>query len=147
MKDKQRRDPTVGSNKRRCIKLTKQSTKRRSRSGSQETGGDPTVGSIKGGESDSPGRKPSGNPIIGSVGLQQVQVDSREKKLSRVKAGTEISAQGTKYSDKSAWRICQSDPKIPPADKTVRSSDTRKQEEVPTPVSYTHLTLPTKRIV
>ena len=54
---------------------------------------------------------------FGSIGQRQVQVDSREWKLSRVKTGTGTSARGTKYSDKSTWRICQSDPKIPPADK------------------------------
>ena len=115
-KDKQRRDPTVGSTG------GGESNSPNSQP-SEDPGADhqkqeeiPQSDQPRGGESDSPGRKPSGNPIIGPVGLRQVQVDSRERKLSRVRTGTETSAQGTKCSDKSAWRICQADPKTPPAD-------------------------------
>ena len=92
-KDKQRRDPTVGS------KGGGESNSPNSQP-SEDPGADhqkqeeiPQSDQPRGGESDSPGGKPSEDPI-GSIGQRQVQVDSRERKLSRVKTGTKQVLEG-----------------------------------------------------
>ena len=101
-RDKQRRDPTVGSTGGGESSEGNQVKIQRGSPGKEET---TQSGQPRGGEPDSPGGKPSEDPARINRTTASSKADSREKKLSKVKTGTRQVPEEQSTVTGSAWRI------------------------------------------